>query len=59
MPVTVYNQGDPRQKIQVCSRCGAETGRCREDELDCDVCEDGPLCEVCYHADPHYKENDS
>ena len=55
--MTAYNQGDPRQEYQLCSRCGDPTGRCREDQMDCDVCEDGPLCETCYHADPHYKED--
>ena len=44
--MSVYNQGDPRQKIQCCNSCGTPTGRCEEDTLQ--VGESGPLCEACY-----------
>lgn len=57
--MTAYNQGDPRQKVQTCIRCFEATGRCEEDALYCTACVEGPLCEACYFADRHYKENDS
>lgn len=51
--MTAYNQGDPRQKIQLCDLCDQPTGSCEEDHvynLD-PVTEDritGPVCNDCY-----------
>ncbi len=31
--MTAYSQGDPRQKIQLCSVCNKATGNCEQDSL--------------------------
>ena len=49
----VYNQGDPRQKIQRCVLCDDPTGSCEEDHAynypgNCDDERIGPVCPACY-----------
>ena len=33
----VFSQGDPRQKIQICSLCDEPTGRCEDDTIKDDL----------------------
>jgi hypothetical protein len=42
---------------QLCCECNESTGRCEEDQIICDDCEDGPFCEECYslHFAQHAK----
>ena len=57
--MAAYNQGDPRQKIQLCWNCGRPTGQCEEDSYTChsgDICchEEPitlPWCRECYWED--------
>jgi hypothetical protein len=62
--MSVYNQGDPRQKIQLCVNCGDSTERCEDDALFITVTTPddlaGPFCDVCFdHSKPWVTEGHS
>lgn len=58
--MSAYSQGDPRQKIQLCSECYEPTGSCEEDHAYFQTPAGlnlGPLCGACQtHLSAIYPE---